>query len=75
MTVDRATLPNAPNHAERMRMANAFLETVEYDGGDACRAILANIRAGHILFELPYTARLTKEGFDAVQREEMAGTP
>lgn len=61
---ERDSLPDAPSEDIRTGMAVAFIESADYDGGEYCRAILTNIKAGLVIFEPPGEVRMTKQGLD-----------
>lgn len=69
---ERANLPDAPPAAERARMAIAFAESRDYNGGKECQAVLNNIRAGRTIFTAPDRLTLTKLGFDTLEAAKKA---
>jgi hypothetical protein len=66
--LDRSTLPDAPPESVREAMVGAFEVSKDYSAGPMSKAIKKAIAEGYLVFTAPDVCRLTKEGYDEVDR-------
>ena len=58
--------PKAPALHERQKMANAFIESGNYQGGEFDQTLVNLIRKGCVVFITPDLFEITEEGMNEV---------
>jgi hypothetical protein len=58
--------PKAPALQERQKMANAFIESAAYQGGEFDQTLVNLIRKGCVVFITPDLFEITEEGMNEV---------